>query len=259
MILTIITPCFNAISTIESCIKNIQTSTSQFEIIEHLIIDGGSTDGTQAVLEDYATRYNHIRFISEKDNGQSDAMNKGIQMARGEYIGFLNADDTYEPNAINTVLSYILQHNPNFLCGNLNVINEKNELIYVSRPHRNTWKEIYFSQTFPINPASYFYKRSIHDIVGYYNEDDHLTMDLDFFLRFINYYKSFNYIDTTVGNFFVGEETKTFQDREAGNMFRRKEALFERYWRENPIRMRLYAIIQNFLTVKIDPRDRAIL
>ena len=84
-------------------------------------------------------------------------------------------------------------------------------------------------------------------------------MDLDFFLRYINTYKSYTYVDRVFGNFYVGEATKTFQDREAGNMFKRKEALFDRYWRINPIRIRLYAIIQNYLTKKIDPKDRAIL
>jgi glycosyltransferase involved in cell wall biosynthesis len=244
-IITVISPTFNSVDSIKSCIESV---IFQFQLdfkIEHIIIDGGSKDGTVEIIEAYKKKFTHIHYISEPDKGQSNAMNKGIRMAQGEYIGFLNADDTYEPNAINTVLSYISQYNPNFICGNLNVINEKNELMYVSRPYRNTWKEIYFSQTFPINPASYFYKRSIHDVIGYYNEDDHLTMDLDFFLRFINYYKSFNYLDTTLGNFFVGEETKTFKDRTAGNMFDRKKDLFEFYWRKNSLYTRVKAVIMN--------------
>jgi glycosyltransferase involved in cell wall biosynthesis len=243
--ISIITPCFNSGKTIARCIESIALNNNELTGVEHLIIDGGSTDGTLEQLEYYKNKFSHIKFLSEPDKGQSNAMNKGILMAKGKYIGFLNADDTYEPYAINTVLSNIAEHNPNFLCGNLNVINEKNELIYVSRPHRNNWKEIYFSQTFPINPASYFYKKSIHDIIGYYNEDDHLTMDLDFFLRFINKYKSFIYIDTTLGNFFVGEETKTFKDRSEGNMFDRKKSLFEYYWRQNSFFSRASAILLN--------------
>lgn len=243
--ISIITPCFNSVKTIARCIESIALNNNELTSVEHLIIDGGSTDGTLEQLEYYKNKFSHIKFLSEPDKGQSNAMNKGILMAKGKYIGFLNADDTYEPYAINTVLSYISQHDPNFICGNLNVINEKNELMYVSRPYRNSWKEIYFSQTFPINPASYFYKRSIHDIIGYYNEDDHLTMDLDFFLRFINFYKSFNYMNTTLGNFFVGEETKTFKDRTAGNMFDRKKDLFDFYWRKNSLYSRLKAVIMN--------------
>jgi glycosyltransferase involved in cell wall biosynthesis len=245
ILLSIITPSKNSEKTIARCIESIALNNNELTGVEHLIIDGGSADGTLKVLEFYKSKFSHIKFLSEPDNGQSNAMNKGVRMAQGEYIGFLNADDTYEPNAINLVIGYISQHKPNFLCGNLNVINEKNELIYVSRPHRNTWKEIYFSQTFPINPASYFYKKSIHDIIGYYNEDDHLTMDLDFFLRFINYYKSYNYIDKTLGNFFVGEETKTFKDRTAGNMFDRKKALFNFYWRKNSLCTRVKTVIMN--------------
>ncbi len=245
ILLSIITPSKNSEKTIARCIESIAMNISELIHIEHIIVDGCSTDETTNILEDYKNIYPHVKYISESDKGQSNAMNKGLRMAQGEYIGFLNADDTYEPNAINTVLSYILQHIPNFICGNLNVINEKNELIYVSRPHRNTWKEIYFSQTFPINPASYFYKKSIHDVIGYYNEEDHLTMDLDFFLRFINYYKSFSYIDIALGNFFVSEETKTFKDRTAGNMFDRKKAMFDFYWRKNSLYSRVKAVIIN--------------
>jgi glycosyltransferase involved in cell wall biosynthesis len=255
--LSIITPCYQSEAFITACLENVIQQ--KYSGVEHLIIDGGSTDGTLQIIESYASRYSHIRFISEPDNGQSDAMNKGIQMARGEYIGFLNADDTYTEETLEYVLNYLNKAQPTFLCGNLNVFDENNKLLYVSKPMRNNFKDIYFSHTYPINPSSYFYKKNIHEKVGFYNEEDHLTMDLDFFLRYINTYKSYTYVDQVFGNFYVGEATKTFQDREAGNMFKRKEAMFKRYWKENPIRMRLYAIIQNFLTMKIDPRDRAIL
>jgi hypothetical protein len=144
-------------------------------------------------------------------------------------------------------MNYLNKHQPNFLCGNLNVYDEKNILLYISKPHRYTFKEIYFSHTYPINPSSYFYKKNIHEKVGFYNEEDHLTMDLDFFLRYINAYKTYTYVDQVFGNFHVGEATKTFQDREAGNMFKRKEAMFKRYWKENSFFFRGLCILKNKL------------
>ena len=80
--LSVITITFNAVKTIEETIK----MTCPFPTsghLEHLIIDGGSTDGTLEIIQSYASRYSHIRFISEPDKGQSHAMNKGIQLARG--------------------------------------------------------------------------------------------------------------------------------------------------------------------------------
>lgn len=247
MSLSIITVSFNAVHTMRNSIESVIPRTINNDTLEHLIVDGGSTDGTLELIESYASQYSHIRFISEADKGQSHAMNKGIHLAREEYIGFLNADDTYTDRTLEFALNYLKNYKPTFLCGNLNVFDEHNKLLYVSKPIRNTFKDIYFSHTYPINPSSYFYKKNIHEKIGLYNEEDHLTMDLDFFLRFINTYKSFTYIDQIFGNFNVGAETKTFQDREAGNMFKRKEALFEHYWKQNPLFLRGLNILTNKL------------
>ena len=245
--LSIITVSFNAVNSIGNTIDSVMSYKINSDTIEHLIIDGGSTDGTVDLIQQYAKKNEHIRYISEKDQGQSDAMNKGIKLANGEYIGFLNADDKYTEGALDFVSNYLSAHSPHFLCGNLNVFDQHNELLYVSKPYRNTFKEIYFSHTYPINPSSYFYKKNIHEKIGLYNEEDHLTMDLDFFLRYINTYKSYTYVDRVFGNFYVGEATKTFQDREAGNMFKRKEALFVRYWKENSFFFRGLCILKNKL------------
>ena len=71
--------------------------------VEHIIIDGGSQDGTVTIIKQYAEKYPHIRWISEADQGQSDAMNKGLDMAKGNIISFLNVDDYYEPLVLNKI------------------------------------------------------------------------------------------------------------------------------------------------------------
>ncbi|ACF14962.1 glycosyltransferase involved in cell wall biogenesis [Chloroherpeton thalassium ATCC 35110] len=91
--LTVITPVFNGEAFIEGCLQNVIEQNCPFA--EHLIVDGGSKDKTVKILEDYSKKHSHIRFISENDNGQSDAMNKGIKMAKGDIISFLNVDDIY--------------------------------------------------------------------------------------------------------------------------------------------------------------------
>jgi glycosyltransferase involved in cell wall biosynthesis len=158
-LLSIITPTFNSEKYIEQCIKNVVDQ--QCTNIEHIIVDGGSTDNTVAIIKQFAKNHAHIRWISEKDKGQSDAMNKGIQMAQGTYIGFLNADDDYVEGALKRVLSILSDQKLTFVCSNCNVWDENNLLLFVSKPKDNNFFACYFRQSFPINPSSYFYKKSI--------------------------------------------------------------------------------------------------
>ena len=121
--ISIITPVYNGDRFIEKCINAVINQNCHD--VEHIIIDGGSTDRTVDIIKEYADRSSHIRWISEKDRGQSDAMNKGIQMAKGEIICFLNVDDFYEPNVLNQVVElFIKLPDPSFVVGNCNVLND---------------------------------------------------------------------------------------------------------------------------------------
>lgn len=98
--ITIVTPTFNAATTIEETLASI--AQQDYPSLEHVVVDGGSTDGTLAILEREAAA-GRLSFVSEPDEGLSDAFNKGVARATGEYIGWLNADDTYEPGALAAV------------------------------------------------------------------------------------------------------------------------------------------------------------
>jgi glycosyltransferase involved in cell wall biosynthesis len=240
---SIITVCYQSVDFAQKCIENV-ISQSVTDQIEHVIIDGDSTDGTKEIVATYAERYPHIRFISEPDKGQSDAMNKGIYLAKGEYIGFLNVDDTYTEGALQEVIKFIQNKRISFLCGNLNVFDDSNNLIYVSKPNKNNVLGVYFNHIYPINPSCYFYLRSIHNKIGLYNVDDDFSMDLDFFLRYINKYKRYTYINKTLGNFYVCKETKTYIDKTNNLMFDRKKQLFHKYWRSKNIIIRFFLILK---------------
>ncbi len=95
--ITVVTPCLNAAGTIEDALESVRSQ--DYPAVEHLVIDGGSTDGTLEVLESAQG----VRFVSEPDEGRADAVNKGVAMASGEVIGWLNADDRYEPGALAAV------------------------------------------------------------------------------------------------------------------------------------------------------------
>src|SRR5262245_40650743 len=100
--ISVITPCFNSEFFIGGCIDNVVDQNCPR--VEHLILDGGSTDSTVKIISGRAKDHPHIRWVSEPDRGQSHAMNKGIVMARGTIIGHLNADDYYKPGVLNRVL-----------------------------------------------------------------------------------------------------------------------------------------------------------
>ena len=99
MKISIINVCFNSVKTIRECIESVISQDGHH--YEYIIVDGRSLDGTVAIIEEYAARFpNIIRFVSEPDNGIYDAMNKGIALATGAFVGFLNADDFFSSPSI---------------------------------------------------------------------------------------------------------------------------------------------------------------
>ena len=180
--LSIITPVLNGEKFMEECIKNVIHQKCPF--IEHVIVDGGSIDGTVDVIKQYAEQYKHIRWNSEKDKGQSDAQNKGIMMSKGEIISFLNVDDYYEPGVFMRILEiFKTLPEPSLLVGNCNVWDHDGSLREICKPKKLKITDLlmgYAINPHPVNPTSYFYHRSLHDIVGLYDNDIWCNADQDF-------------------------------------------------------------------------------
>jgi glycosyltransferase involved in cell wall biosynthesis len=230
--ISIITPVYNGEQFIESCLQVVIDQ--QCSDIEHIIVDGGSSDRTVEIIKSYAQNYLHIRWISEKDRGQSDAMNKGIGLAKGKILGFLNVDDYYEPNVLNQILEYFKSlPEPSFLVGNCNVLGNSGELLEVNKPQKMSLYDLVidsFLNPFPCNPAAYFYHTSLHKLIGFYDIEDHYSMDLDFILRAVRVAKV-KYVDETWGNHRRLEGTKTFEDLKNGNSHKRVVKL-QKYYRQ---------------------------
>jgi len=93
---SIITVTYNSAATLSRTLRSIEQQT--YPEIEHILIDGESADATMPIIHDYASRHDNVRYVSEKDRGIYDAINKGIKMATGEIIGILNSDDTLASN-----------------------------------------------------------------------------------------------------------------------------------------------------------------
>lgn len=208
--ISVITPVYNGEQFIENCIKVVIDQ--KCPDVEHIIVDGASTDRTVEIIKQYADNYPHIRWISEKDRGQSDAMNKGIAIAKGEIISFLNVDDFYEQNVIKRVLEFFKELPiPSLLIGNCNVWEAKDKLGGVYKPANFNFSNILQGlnvKNFPVNPSAYFYHKYLHQQVGLYKVDEHYAMDLDFLLRAVQV-ATVKYVDETWGNWMRTEGTKS--------------------------------------------------
>lgn len=175
--ISILTPSFNSESTIEKAILSVLNQ--QYPNFEHIICDGGSKDGTVEILK----KYPHLKWVSEPDKGQSDAMNKAFDMSTGEIISYLNADDYYSRGAFLKIAKEF-KKNPSaeMVVGNLFFEFDNHTF---TRNAEIDYKKIMlpFRYMFPINPVSYFYKRNVQTETGPFPLDNHFTMDYWFLLK----------------------------------------------------------------------------
>jgi glycosyltransferase involved in cell wall biosynthesis len=213
--LSIITPVFNSEKFISGCIENVMSALPL--PIEHIIIDGQSQDATASIIKAYAEKNPHIHWISEKDQGQSDAMNKGIALAQAEIIGFLNADDFYEDGALKSIIQHINSidkkvQTPLWIA-NCHIVGNGDQRIGVNIPTARNIYQLIAGYDSPYNASAYFYHKNIHKIIGGYALEDHYTMDLEFLLRAYAITQP-QYVPETWGNFRFIEGTKTFEDQQ---------------------------------------------
>jgi glycosyltransferase involved in cell wall biosynthesis len=222
---SIITPALNAERFIESCMKAVIEQ--DCPAAEHVIVDGGSSDTTVDIVKEYASRYPHISWISEKDRGQSDAMNKGIAMAKSPIIGFLNVDDFYEPGVLNRVLPLLDDlPEPGLIVGNCNIWRDDGEIWLVNKPARLGIVDLVLGphvNPYPVNPSQYFYHASLHKNIGPYNVDEHYALDLDFILKAVRV-AHLKYVDEVWGNYRFSEGTKTYEDWKQGTNVTRRQS-----------------------------------
>jgi glycosyltransferase involved in cell wall biosynthesis len=180
---SIITPSLNAAATIEQALASVREQTPSN--VEHVVVDGGSTDGTLEIL----ARTPGVRWISEPDRGLSDAMNKGIRMARGDVIGWLNADDAYMPRALERVsAAFGARPDARWLTGRCIIIDAHGAEIrravtaYKWGLLRRYRFALHLTQNFVSSPATFVCRRAFDD-VGLFDERFRYSMDYDLWLR----------------------------------------------------------------------------
>lgn len=179
-LVSIITVVFNGEKYIEDTINSIINQ--DYDNIEYIIIDGGSTDNSISIIRKYES---HISvFVSEPDRGMYDAINKGLRLANGEIVAYLNADDQYLPYTIKEVVkAFKSKPHLDYLYGNcIYIDNKKRELYeYKAIPYIRLFvknmKEIHWAQ------SSCFWRKRVHEKIGYFDADLKYCGDYDFFVR----------------------------------------------------------------------------
>lgn len=180
MKISIITATFNSEKTLRDTLDSVLEQT--YDDFEHIIVDGVSKDSTMQIVKEYEPRYNgKLKYISEKDSGLYDAMNKGIKMAKGDIIGILNSDDKYAHNKVlEEIIDKITETNCDGTYANLVFMDEETMKI----PQR-VWKHPkgnYKAGWHPAHPTLYL-KREVYDKVGLFNLEYRIAADYDFMIR----------------------------------------------------------------------------
>ncbi len=192
---TIITPNLNYGRFLNDCLASVagQSGVS----LEHLLFDAGSTDGSAEV----AARFPHLTWIQEPDRGMSDAINKGFDKARGDWVMWLNADDRFKPGALAEMLDALKRSDADVVYGDYDFINESGNLIRRMKvPGWSAFVHIYHHCYVPTTAA--FYRRDSVISEGHrLRRDFHYVMDGEFYARLNSIGKKFQHVPVSVADF----------------------------------------------------------
>jgi glycosyltransferase involved in cell wall biosynthesis len=182
--------------------------------LEIIVVDGGSTDGTVELLRAYEQHLAH--WISEPDRGQSDALNKGFELATGDIFGWLNADDLYLPDAVAVAVEVLTRHpNVDVAFGDHLEIDTQDRVInYFYDFPASTGQLLY--EGFFANAQAMFWRRSLHLSAGHFDVDLHRTMDYEMMVRFllVSGAQGFEHVNRPLGCFrrHDGQKTQGFDE-----------------------------------------------
>jgi len=207
--ISIITPSYNQGEFIEQTIQSVLNQT--YKNIEYILVDGGSSDNTMDIVNQYSDRINIV--ISEKDKGQSDAINKGFKLATGELVGWINSDDLLYSDCVEKIVELYHRYPDGsiYYSATLDHIDRDGKLLFKSTriiPNRN-----YLLNTdYIVIQQSSFYNRHLVKQIGYIDESIYYCMDLDLWLRLLNENdRIYSYQSHALAAFRMWENTKTAQ------------------------------------------------
>jgi glycosyltransferase involved in cell wall biosynthesis len=174
--ISVITPSFNQGAYIEQTILSVLHQ--NYKQVEHIIVDGGSTDDTVEILK----RYPHLIWVSEKDRGQADALNKALALSKGDIVGWINSDDYYQEDIFAAVVSHFRATDAKWLVGNLADVFDGGSTI-VRRSSPTISFDALVRNPDIVRQQSTFFRREALMSAGAWNPDRHMVMDYDLWIR----------------------------------------------------------------------------
>jgi glycosyltransferase involved in cell wall biosynthesis len=179
--LTVITPSFNQASSLETTIRSVLDQ--GYENLEYFVVDGGSTDGSVEIIDRYSDRL--AWWTSERDRGQTDALNKGLRRATGDIVAYINSDDWYLPGAFDHAVGALEQSGASWVVGAARFVDEHGEVTHVWRPElprtrRRVW---WMLDPWGVPQAATFWRRELFERHGHFREDMHYVFDTEYGLR----------------------------------------------------------------------------
>ncbi len=203
-LVTIITPSFNQARFLEATIQSVLSQ--DYPRIEYMIVDGGSNDGSVDVIKKYESRLTW--WVSEKDRGQTDAINKGFAQAKGEILAWINSDDTYEPGAVSAAVKYLQDHpEVGMVYGDCNFINESGRVIGKFGSAQTNYRLLRQGYAH-IPQQTMFLRADLWKQVGPLDPSFYFAMDYDLWTR-IAARTEIKYVPQTWANFRLHTSGKT--------------------------------------------------
>lgn len=205
MKVSIITVTYNSQSFLEQTICSV--TEQSYANIEYIIVDGGSIDNTLSIIEKYRTRIH--KFISEKDKGIYDALNKGIAMATGDIVGILHSDDFYtSKQVIAHVVEKIISEGTDALYADLNYVQQNNTQKIVRKWHSGKYKSGSFIYGWMPPHPTFFVKSEVYQKFGAFDLNFKTSADYELMLRFIHKHQiSVSYLNECIVNMRVGGQS----------------------------------------------------
>ncbi|MDO1445146.1 glycosyltransferase family 2 protein [Rhodocytophaga aerolata] len=202
MKISIVTPSYNSEKYITETIESIKQQS--YKNFEHIIVDGKSTDNTVKILQ----MYPHLHWISEKDNGQTDALNKGFRLASGDILAWQNADDLYFPDTFEKVIKFF-KENPetDIIYGYYELIDSTSNFVCKVKPIAWNFWLFKHGRFVPMQPTV-FWRRKVYEEIGDLDTTLHYCMDVDFFAKASKKFK-FSLVPQFLGKFRVHNQSKT--------------------------------------------------
>jgi glycosyltransferase involved in cell wall biosynthesis len=192
-IISIVTPSFNQEKYLKKTIDSVISQEGDF-FIDYLIMDAGSTDGSKDIIMEYEgiirSQECHLgckgiqyRWVSEQDRGQSNAINKGWNHAKGDIITWINSDDYFAPGAFSkAVEAFGIDQSILMIYGDLNIIDENGHLVFYKKLNEFEYLSL-LCQRMGISQPGSFLRREVTNLIGYLDEDLDYVMDLEYWLR----------------------------------------------------------------------------